>query len=186
MSDFDNFRKAVSSFDEVAIRASILENSIFCFRDAGSNSILREKKWLNCFLSAISDERLKNSTILGDLLLWIEQDWGGLGSGERERILETILLESGGYLDRNACFIVSEILGEYFDVGLAIKAIDLLVKKEESLMRVYLPHAIGHLLQKVGGIDKVKLIGYLKVLKNDPNIDVRSEANAVLANVVQP
>lgn len=181
MITFLDFEKAVEDLNENRIREILLESSLFCFREPDGSSLLNEHGWQTSFLNAVSDPRLHDRKILADLLMWIQQDWGALDEACKDKILRTLREAASTYSDSDACFVVSELLGEFFDPHDARPVVRELSKHPDAPVKAFLPHAIFHILEDVPSPEGDDMFGLLRSLQVDPDPIVQDEANTVMA-----
>jgi hypothetical protein len=165
--------------DEVP--AIFAEYCTFTGHQQSADGILREDGVFEGLLRLMRDESFarmsKSSAVMS---IW-EYEWGTLGQNQRARLLEVIEEVIPRVADDVTAFIASELLGEYYDRLQAVPVILAFAASEADVARVYVPHAIAHLLQRTDDVAvREQLIQCLHAMRDDASDDVREEVNAAI------
>jgi hypothetical protein len=163
-----------------ATRISVMDSyitgfSTFCFKDEVAKDFPA-----NVFTTILDQMKSTEFQALLDshkLLFLFESEWGRLNETQKSTLLEVISNTFTFFKDELACFILSEIIGEYFANHNALKVLDELSQTGNETLRAYITHGYRKLgLTTKDGTLKRLVIDRLSILKNDISELVKQEA----------
>ncbi len=111
-------------------------------------------------------------------------DWGCLTAPQRERLLGALERVFGTCSHWMACFVISELLGEYYADASALETLMRLEALEDDDRRCFVPHGLEHVVLETTEHD-VRMSAYaaLERMQQDRSEQVRDEVASSLSNV---
>lgn len=176
--------EAVAGGDASRLEAAVNVFASFCFKEELTDLDTFPEGALTALLQITRRPeflRLKGSY---HLLMLFEFDWGRLLDGQKARLLDALTETYDKYSDWMSCFVISELLGEYFCNEASFRALTRLQKTPNVTARALIPHGYEHIARQAPAAElRREALTRLTAMKNDPSPEVRHEVEVALAKV---
>jgi hypothetical protein len=118
------------------------------------------------------------------LLLVFETDWVRLSEKQRENLLAGVGTSYARFSDWMSCFILSELLGQYYCNEDAFRVLRQLRETTKTTARSLLAHGFEHIAKQAQDKDlRKRAVSELISMKQDPSSEVQAEAAEALAKL---
>ena len=175
---------AVRTRDSKTLEKIVRECASFSFKESVPEQETFPEGLFGPILSLMEREEFLTLAGSSHLLMLFEYDWSRLDEDQRNRLLDAIRRTYAKFDDWMACFVISELLGEYYCNENAFRVLCELQDSSNVIARSLVPHGFEHIIK---GADSVALrdeaMSRLKSMKNDSSPQVRSEVGVALSNL---
>ena len=170
-------RQAIAANRQEDLQSLVSRVAQFTFKDPANDGIEFSNDVFECIIEAMTSGNFQQMEGSDALLVWFEYDWSLLTVSQKAQLITTIELTYAYFRDSNACFVLAELLGEYFCNREALDCLARLTSAESDVARALTAHGFRQLAKESLDADlKAQCFAWLKVLADDKSTIVRREA----------
>lgn len=175
--------EATSKHDTPALAEIVAECSTFSFREASEDGPFPENLFEG-IVQLIEQDQFLSMSGSYQLLMLFESEWSRLEERQKVNLLEVFGATYGRYADWMSCFVITELLGEYYCDERAFKLLCELEITSNETARALVPHGFEHIAKAAEKQSlQIQALARLRAMINDPSERVRNEAEVALGNV---
>jgi hypothetical protein len=158
--------------------------AVFCFKDVSPDQPCFSQSLFERIMGIMGRNNFLKMEGSYHLLLLFEYDWATLNQSQKEFLLDAIEESYEAYGDWMSCFVISELLGEYYCDGEALRVLLKFLKSESETARAFVPHALEHLIKDCPDKSlRGKAAESLLSMRNDPSAKVQRELGESFSNL---
>lgn len=168
----EKIKQSVRTQDARLLKEAAEDYPAYCHSDQAFDERLFE-----CILELMGQREFLNMDGTFDLLLLFERLWAGLTVLQKEKLINAIEPAYDRFADWMSCFVLSELLGEYYCDDRAFQLLCRLKSSTQGTGRALLPMAFEKLAQNTSdSMLRGKAIAELKSMTADRSQQVQGEA----------
>ena len=177
-------RTAVLHRDASALEKIVGEIASFCFKEQRPDEEPFPEALFSLLLTLMETEEFLDMKGSSHLLILFEYDWCRLNEAQKHRLLEAFSRAYEKFRDWMACFVITELLGEYYCDKNSLQALCELQKTSNVVARSLVPHGFEHIIKATESPSlRDQAMSRLLSMKNDTSDKVRDEVEAALNNL---
>ena len=177
-------RQAIAANRPEDLQRIVSRVAQFSFKHPTDNGVEFADNMFECIIEAMTTSHFQRMTGADALLVLFEYDWSMLTVSQRATLLTTIEATYAHFNDSNSCFVLAELLGEYFCNRQAFECLVRLTSVQPDHARALTAHGFRQFAGTSADTRlKALCLARLKKLAEDKSPTVRQEAIEALRHI---